>query len=138
MVDRLTVGSMAKVTLANNATMYPDLLLLLKSMTKYQTEEIAKPLAEVIQAAETAQAPRLKKEALAAIDELKRKGPGHRREMTVWGYVGQGTIAVTCITLAVVSLHGGRHPLRGRRRGDERGAELLDGAVATQPSPAML
>jgi len=57
MVDRLTVGSMAKVTLANNATMYPDLLLLLKWMTKYQTEEIAKPLAEVIQAAETAQAP---------------------------------------------------------------------------------
>ncbi len=104
MIDRLTVGSMAKVTLANNATMYPDLLLLLKSMTKYQTEEIAKPLAEVIQAAETAQAPRVKKEALAAIDELKRKGPGYRREMTVWGYVGQGTIAVTCITLAVVSL----------------------------------
>jgi hypothetical protein len=41
-VDRLTVGSMAKVTLANNATMYPDLLYLLKSMAKYQTEEIAK------------------------------------------------------------------------------------------------
>ena len=24
--------------------------------------------------------------------------------MTVWGYVGQGTIAVTCIMLAVMSL----------------------------------
>jgi hypothetical protein len=104
MVDRLTVGSMAKVTLANNATSYPDLLLLLKSMMKYQTEEIAKPLAEVIQAAETAQAPRVKKEALAAIDELKRKGPGYRREMTAWGYVGQGTIAVGCIVMAVMSL----------------------------------
>ena len=104
MVERLTVGSMAKVTLANNATTYPDLLLLLKSMAKYQSEEVAKPLGEVIQAAETAQAPRLKKEALAAIDELKRKGPGYRREMTVWGYVGQGAIAVGCIAAAVASL----------------------------------
>ena len=103
-VERLTVGSMVKVTLANNATTYPDLLLLLKSMAKYQSEEVAKPLAEVIKAAETAQAPRLKKEALAAIDELKRKGPGYRREMTVWGYVGQGAIAATCVALAVVSL----------------------------------
>ena len=57
-IDRLTVGSMAKVTLANNATMYPDLLALLKSMAKYQTEDVAKPLTEVIQAAETTQAPR--------------------------------------------------------------------------------
>jgi hypothetical protein len=103
-VERLTVGSMAKVTLANNATTYPDLLLLLKSMAKYQHEDVAGPLAEVMQAAETAQAPRLKKEALAAIEEIKRKGPGYKREMTMWGYVGQATIAGTCIALAVVSL----------------------------------
>jgi hypothetical protein len=103
-VDRLTVGSMAKVTLANNATSYPDLLLLLKSMAKYQTEEVGTPLNDVILAAETAQAPRLKKQALGAIDELKRKGPGYRREMTVWGYVGQGTIALGCIAAAVASL----------------------------------
>ena len=103
-VERLTVGSMAKVTLANNATMYPDILALLKSMAKYQPEDVAGPLAEVIRAAETAQAPRLKKEALAAIEEFKRKGPAYRREMTMWGYVGQATIAGTCIALAVVSL----------------------------------
>ena len=104
MVERLTVGSMAKVTLANNATMYPDLLALIKSMAKYQPDEVAAPLAEVIQAAETAQAPRLKKDALAAIEELKRKGPGFRRDMTLWGTVGQGAIAVGCIAAAVVSL----------------------------------
>ena len=103
-VERLTVGSMAKVTLANNATMYPDLLALIKSMAKYQPDEVAAPLAEVIQAAETAQAPRLKKDALAAIEELKRKGPGFRRDMTLWGTVGQGAIAVGCIAAAVVSL----------------------------------
>lgn len=103
-VERLTVGSMAMVTLANNATMYPDILLLLKSMAKYQPDDVKKPLDEVIQAAETTQAPRLKKEALANIEELKRKGPGFRREMTLWGTVGQGAIALGCITAAVVSL----------------------------------
>ena len=103
-VERLTVGSMAKVTLANNATMYPDVLTMLKAKAKYQPEDVAGPLAEVIQAAETAQAPRLKKDALAAIEELKRKGPGFRREMTLWGTVGQGAIAVGCIAAAVVSL----------------------------------
>lgn len=104
MVDRLTVGSMAKVTLANNATMYPDLLHMLKSMQKYQSDEVSKPLGEVIQAAETSQAPKLKKEALASIEELKRKGPNYRREMTAWGYVGQGTVAVGCIVMAVLSM----------------------------------
>ena len=79
-------------------------------MAKYQTEEIAKPLDEVIQAAETTQAQRLKKEALAAIEELKRKGPGYRREMTVWGYVGQGTIAVGCIVDGGDVAHLGGHP----------------------------
>ena len=103
-VERLTVGSMAKVTLANNATNYPDLLAMLKLMAKYQPEEVAGPLAEVIQAAETTQAPRLKKQALAAIDEIRRKGPGFRREMTVWGYIGQGAIALGCIGAAVASL----------------------------------
>jgi hypothetical protein len=104
MVDRLTVGSMAKVTLATNATNYPDLLLMLKTMEKYQVPEVAKPLAEVIQAAETSQAPRVKKEAMAAIEELRRKGPGYRREMTMWSYVAQASIAAGCIAAAIVSL----------------------------------
>ena len=103
-VDRLVVGSMAKVTLANNATSYPDLLHMLKHKAKYQSAEVAAPLNEVIQAAETVQAPRLKKQALAAIEEIRRKGPGYKREMTVWGTVGQGAIALGCIAAAVVSL----------------------------------
>jgi hypothetical protein len=84
--------------------MYPDVLTMLKSMAKYQPEDVARPLAEVIRAAETAQAPRLKKEALAAIEELKRKGPGYRREVTMWGYLGQSAIALGCIGAAIASL----------------------------------
>jgi hypothetical protein len=103
-IERLTVGSMAKVTLANNATMYPDLLVTLKAMAKYQAEDVAGPLTEVIKAAETSTAPNLKKQAMANIDELKRKGPGYKRDMTVWGHVGQGAIAIGCIAAAVASL----------------------------------
>ena len=40
---------------------------------------------------------------LAAIEELKRKGPGYQRDMKLWGYVGQGAIAVGCIAAATVS-----------------------------------
>ena len=103
-VERLTAGSLAKVTLANNATMYPDLLHMLKDKAKYQSEEVQPLVNEVIQAAETAQAPRLKKHALAAIEELRRKGPGYKRELTVWGTVGQGAIALGCLAAAVVSI----------------------------------
>ncbi len=103
-VERLTVGSMAKVTLASNGARYPDLLVMLKDMAPYQPPEVGKILKESIEAAETMQAPRLRKQALAAIDELKRKGPGYRRDVALWGQVGQGAIAVGCIAAAAASL----------------------------------
>jgi hypothetical protein len=46
----------------------------------------------------------IKKQQLAALDELKRKGPGYQRDMKLWGYLGQGAIAVGCIVAATVSL----------------------------------
>jgi hypothetical protein len=103
-VDRLTVGSMAKVTLANNASRYPDLLAMLKEMSTYQEGDTAKILAEVIRAAENMEGPRLRKQALLAIDDLKRRGPGFRRDVALWGQVGQGAIALGCVAAAVASL----------------------------------
>jgi len=38
---------------------------------------------------------------LAAIDELKRKGPGIKREISLWGQVGEGALAIGCIAMAV-------------------------------------
>ena len=43
---------------------------------------------------------RVRKEALAAIDELKTKGPGYRREVSLWGRVGEGALAIGCIAAA--------------------------------------
>jgi hypothetical protein len=103
-IPNLTAGSAAKYTLANNAARYPDILAMLRDMARYQPEEIAPILADVIRAAEANDAGSIRKAQLAAIEEIKRKGPGHQRDMKLWGYVGQGVIAVGCIAAAAVSL----------------------------------
>jgi len=51
--ERLTVGSAAKYTLANNAARYPDLMALIKDKAAYQEADVRPILKEVIHAAET-------------------------------------------------------------------------------------
>jgi hypothetical protein len=100
-VERLTLGGMAKYTLATNASRDHDLLRILKSTMPAQEKATAKILAEVIDAAETVDTAKIRKEALASIEELKRKGPGSRRKLAGWGQVGQGALALGCIGAAV-------------------------------------
>ena len=102
--ERLTIGSSAKYTLANNAARYPDILALLKDMAAYQEADVRPILAQVIHAAETIETSAIRKEQLALMDKLKTKGAGYQRDMKLWGYVGQGAIGVTCIVLATMSL----------------------------------
>jgi hypothetical protein len=45
-------------------------------------------------------AARVRKEALAAIEDVQRKGPGTKRELSWWGSVGEGAIAVGCVVAA--------------------------------------
>ena len=99
-VQRLTVGGMAKYTLVSNATRSKDLLAMLKRANKHQPKEIVPLLNEVIEAAETMEASRVRKEELAAIEELKAKGPAYRREVSLWGKVGEGALAIGCIAAA--------------------------------------
>ena len=100
-IEKLTLGSMAKYTLAVNAARNADLLERLKWSVDRQPDTIKPTLVKVIDAAETAETGRLRNEALAAIDELKRKGPGYKRNISMWGQVGEGAIAVGCIVAAV-------------------------------------
>jgi hypothetical protein len=99
-VDKLTVGSMAKYTLASNAARDAQLLALLKAASKNQPKAVAPVLAEVIEAAETMETTRLRKAALASLEELKRKGPSYQRDVSTWGRIGQGAIALGCIAAA--------------------------------------
>jgi hypothetical protein len=100
-IEKLTLGSMAKYTLAVNAARNPELLNQLKWSTAQQSETIKPILSKVIEAAETAETGRLRNEALAAIDELRRKGPGYKRDLSLWAQVGEGALAVGCIVAAV-------------------------------------
>jgi hypothetical protein len=101
-VERLTIGSMAKFTLASNAMRDRALLAMLResSRARNQPKEIVAALNEITDAAETVDIANIRKQALAAIEELKRKGPAYKRAVSWWGYVGQSTIAAGCIAAA--------------------------------------
>jgi hypothetical protein len=96
-VDRLTVGSMTKLTLATNASRDKNLLDMLKASMRYETGETRVVLREVIDAAETFEFGRVRRDAMASIDRLKVKGPASARNTQWWGQAGQTALALGCI-----------------------------------------
>ncbi len=101
-VDRLTVGSMAKLTLAINASRDVDLARLLKRVLPLIEPAARGPLAEAIEAAETFETGRVRKQALAAIEELKRKGPADARRLSFWGQAGTTALALGCVAASAL------------------------------------
>jgi hypothetical protein len=96
-VNKLTIGSMAKWTLASNAARDKGLLDLCRAELKHQPKKVAGPLKDVVAAAEAYETGRIRKEALAAIEELKRRGPS---KSTAWAWAAQAgstAIAVGCV-----------------------------------------
>jgi hypothetical protein len=80
-VDKLTVGSMARYTLASYAVRDASLREFLHSELSTQPDSVKVPLEEVIQAADTVQLGAVRKDALAAVEELKAKGSNARRNL---------------------------------------------------------
>lgn len=101
-VERLTLGSMAKWTLANNAQQDKELLDHLKVALNKRSKPVAKELREVIEAAETFETSKIRKQAFASIEELKRKGPESTRNMSWWGQAGQTALALGCVVASVL------------------------------------
>jgi len=99
-VDNLTTGSAAKFTLASNAVRDLNLLAMLKWAVKNQPKEVAAVLNDVIETAETVDTARMRKESLAAIEELKQKGPDSKRDLTGIGQIGQGALSMGCVVAA--------------------------------------
>ncbi len=100
-VEKLTIGSMARFTLASNAARDVDLLRVLKGLQESQPKEVKPVLKEVIEAAELSDTARLGKDAMAALDDLKKKGPGSTRDLLTWGSVGEAAVSMGCLGLAV-------------------------------------
>jgi hypothetical protein len=99
-VDNLTTGSAAKFTLASNAVRDLNLLTMLKWADKHEPKEVKVVLDDVIETADTVDTVRMRKESIAAIDELKQKGPNSKRELSGWGQVGQGALSMGCVVAA--------------------------------------
>jgi hypothetical protein len=96
-VDTLTIGAMAKWTLAQNASRDNDLLMMLKKIASDSDPKLRKPLAEVIDASETLELSSIRKDALSSIEELKMKGSESLRNYTWWGQAGQTVLALGCV-----------------------------------------
>jgi hypothetical protein len=101
-IDKLTVGSMARYTLASYAVRDAGLREFLRSELAGQPESIKVPLGEVIEAADTVQLAAVRKDALAAVEELKAKGSDSRRNLDFWGQVGVGAVALGCVSAAAL------------------------------------
>jgi hypothetical protein len=101
-IDKLTVGSMARYTLASYAVRDAGLREYLRSELASQPEAIKVPLTEVIEAADTVQLGAVRKDALAAMEELKAKGSDARRSLDFWGQVGVGAVALGCVSAAAL------------------------------------
>ena len=95
--DKLTTGSMVKLTLAVNATRDQELLSILQDEVTRQPKEVAIPLRQVVEAAETYETGKIRKEALASIDEIKRKGSADFRNWNWWGQAGTTALALGCV-----------------------------------------
>jgi hypothetical protein len=96
-LDRLTVGNMAKLTLATNASRDKALLDMLKASMRHETKETKAILTEVIDAAETFEFGKVRRDAMVAIEQLKTKGPASARSAVWWGQAGQTALALGCI-----------------------------------------
>ncbi len=101
-LEKLTIGSMAKWTLASNAARDKNLLDLFKSELNHQPENIRLELREIIEAAETFELSAIRKRALGAIDTLKAKGPESSRNLAWWGDTGVTTLAVGCVVASAL------------------------------------
>lgn len=96
-LNKLTMGSMAAWTLASNASRDRTLLKFCKTELPHQPKDVQASLKEVIEAAETFETGKIRKDALAAIEQLKAKGP---QKDTTWAWAATATstaIAVGCV-----------------------------------------
>lgn len=103
-VDRLTIGSVAKWTLANNASRDKELLDFLRQQQHMANhpDKTRLALREIVEAAETFETTKIRKDALAAIEELKRTGPQPNNAWSKTAYYGSTAIALGCVVASAL------------------------------------
>ena len=101
-VDKVTTGGTAKWTLASYAERDRDLIGLYRSEIPNQPEEVAKPLKDVIEAAELFEAEKIRKEQYGAIEDAERRQLTNEAGMSKGVTAGSIAIATGCIAASAL------------------------------------
>ena len=102
-VDKITTGGTAKWTLASYAERDRELLALYRAEHDQQPEEIAKPLEDVIEAAEAFESEKIRKDQFGAIEDAQRQKMTSDVTGTTKG-VTAGSIAIATGCVAATAL----------------------------------
>ena len=101
-VDKITTGGTAKWTLASYAERDRDLINLYRAEYERQPEEIAKPLKDVIEAAEIFESEKIRKDQFGAIDDAQRAQLSNEAGMSKGATAGSIAIATGCVAASAL------------------------------------
>jgi hypothetical protein len=101
-LEKITAGGTAKWTLASYAERDRDLINLYRAEYARQPEEIAKPLKEVIEAAEIFESEKIRKDQFGAIDDAQRAQMTNEAGMTKGATAGSIAIATGCVAASAL------------------------------------
>ncbi len=101
-VEKITTGGTAKWTLASYAERDRQLLALYRAESARQPEEIAVPLKDVIEAAETFESEKIRKDQFGAIEDAQRQKLSTEAGMTKGATAGSIAIATGCVAASAL------------------------------------
>jgi hypothetical protein len=101
-VDKITAGGTAKWTLASYAERDRALLNLYRAEYARQPQEIAKPLKDVIEAAEIFESEKIRKDQFGAIEDAQRQQMTNEAGMTKGATAGSIAIATGCVAASAL------------------------------------
>ncbi|MDX2257841.1 MAG: hypothetical protein NW205_02890 [Hyphomicrobiaceae bacterium] len=101
-IEKLTLGAMAKFTLASNAARDKRLLDIAKGEMNSQPENVRRHLREVIEAAELYELAKLRQDAFTSIEEIRTRGTASRRAWHTWGEAGTTVLALGCVAASAL------------------------------------
>jgi hypothetical protein len=102
-VDKITTGGTAKWTLASYAERDRELLALYRAEYDHQPEEIAKPLKDVIEAAEIFESESVRKDQFGAIEDAQKDQMSSEAGMSKSATAGSIAIATGCVAATALA-----------------------------------
>ncbi|HSD93479.1 MAG TPA: hypothetical protein VLB11_10695 [Methyloceanibacter sp.] len=101
-LDKVTAGGTAKWTLASYAERDRELINLYRAEYERQPKEVAKPLKDVIEAAEIFESEKIRKDQFGAIEDAQRAKMSSEAGMTKGATAGSIAIATGCVAASAL------------------------------------